>query len=133
MFGFTDEYYKKGYSDYKFEPSQKAVSKGVIKQMQMLTHCNFKQIGILSPDEYNNPYIFDASGNVPTFITVGALDYLNKAAVAWAHKLANANVKTKLVVYNGLGHGYLNATGVFPQAEDVIDEMGNFIYTILEL
>lgn len=78
MFGFTDEYYKKGYSDYKFEPSQKAVSKGVIKQMQMLTHCNFKQIGILSPDEYNNPYIFDASGNVPTFITVGALDYLKK-------------------------------------------------------
>lgn len=44
----------------------------------MLTHCNFKQIGILSPDEYNNPYIFDASGNVPTFITVGALDYLKK-------------------------------------------------------
>ena len=133
MFGFTDEYYKKGYSDYKFEPSQKSVSKGVIKQMQMLTRCNFKQIGILSPDEYNNPYIFDASGNVPTFITVGALDYLKKDAVAWAHKLANANVKTKLVVYNGLGHGYLNATGVFPQAEDVIDEMGNFIYTILEL
>lgn len=46
--------------------------------MQMLTRCNFKQIGILSPDEYNNPYIFDASGNVPTFITVGALDYLKK-------------------------------------------------------
>ena len=89
--------------------------------------------GILSPDEYNNPYIFDASGNVPTFITVGALDYLKKDAVAWAHKLSNANVKTKLVVYNGLGHGYLNATGVFPQAEDVIDEMGKFIYTILEL
>lgn len=133
MFGFTDEYYKKGYSDYKFEPSQKSVSKGVIKQMQMLTRCNFKQIGILSPDKYSNPYIFDASGNVPTFITVGALDYLKKDAVAWAHKLSNANVKTKLVVYNGLGHGYLNATGVFPQAEDVIDEMGKFIYTILEL
>ena len=26
-----------------------------------------------------------------------------------------------------LVHGYINATGVFPQAEDVIDEMGAFI------
>lgn len=29
--------------------------------------------------------------------------------------------------YNGMGHGYLNAMGVFPQAEDVVDEMGRFI------
>lgn len=69
--------------------------------MQMLTRCNFKQIGILSPDEYNNPYIFDASGNVPTFITVGALDYLKKDAVAWAHKLSNANVKQSLSYTTG--------------------------------
>ena len=29
--------------------------------------------------------------------------------------------------YNGMGHGYLNAMGVFPQAEDLVDEMGQFI------
>ncbi|HAQ29232.1 MAG TPA: hypothetical protein DCQ76_05870 [Ruminococcaceae bacterium] len=130
-FGFTDKYYRKGLSDYTLEPTQKALSKGVIRQMQILTNCNLKQIGINSPDEYNNPYSYSASGNAPTFITAGALDYLKKDAVAWAHKLKDAGVKQELVIYNGLGHGYLNATGVFPQAEDVIDEMGKFIYTIL--
>lgn len=33
----------------------------------------------------------------------------------------------EVFVYNGMGHGYLSAMGVFPQAEDVIDEMGAFI------
>lgn len=31
-----------------------------------------------------------------------------------------------------MGHGYINATGVFPQAEDVIDETGKLIYDILK-
>lgn len=32
-----------------------------------------------------------------------------------------------------MGHGYINATGVFPQAEDVIDETGKFIYDIFKI
>jgi hypothetical protein len=31
-----------------------------------------------------------------------------------------------------MGHGYINATGVFPQAENVIDGTGKFIYDILK-
>lgn len=31
-----------------------------------------------------------------------------------------------------MGHDYINATGVFPQAEDVIDGTGKFIYDILK-
>lgn len=31
-----------------------------------------------------------------------------------------------------MGHGYINATGVFPQAEDVIDKTGKLIYDILK-
>lgn len=31
-----------------------------------------------------------------------------------------------------MGHGYINATGVFPRAEDVIDETGKFIYDTLK-
>lgn len=32
-----------------------------------------------------------------------------------------------------MGHGYINATGVFPRAEDVIDETGKFIYDTLKI
>ena len=34
--------------------------------------------------------------------------------------------------HSHMGHGYINATGVFPQAEDVIDETGKFIYDIFK-
>lgn len=131
IFGYEDKYYKKGFDDYEFEPSQKRLSKSVIRQMQMLTNCNIKQIGIKSPDAFNSPYLYSASGNPPTFISAGALDYLKKDAIAWAHKLVGNNVDVNLVIYNGLGHGYLNATGVFPQSEDLIEEMGSFINSVL--
>ena len=58
---------------------------------------------------------------------MGALDFLKNDTIAWAHKLQDAGVPVKVVVYNGMGHGYLNAMGVFPQAEDLVDEMGQFI------
>lgn len=131
IFAIEDEYYHTGLDDFTFEPTQKRLSIGVIRQMQMLTNCDVKQIGITASDEFNSPYIYSAKGNPPTFITAGALDYLKKDAMAWAHKLTDAGVKTSLLIYNGLGHGYINATGVFPQAEDLIDEMGTFINSII--
>lgn len=131
LFSVEDKYFKKGLDGFKLEPTQKTLSKGVIRQMQMLVNCNVKKVGIMRPDELNNPYSFDVKFNTPTFITIGALDYLSKDAFAWAHKLKDAGVNVKMVVYNGLGHGYLNATGVFPQAEDVIDEMGDFIFNTI--
>ena len=127
LFSIEDEYYKKGIGDFEFEPTQKLLSKGVVRQMQSLVRFDITKIGIAQPDQLNNPYSFGVTSNTPTFISVGALDYLRKDAFGWAHKLKDAGVEVKMVVYNGLGHGYINATGVFPQAEDVIDEMGAFV------
>ena len=101
--------------------------------MQSLVRFDITKIGISQPDQLNNPYSFGITSNTPTFISVGALDYLRKDAFGWAHKLKDAGVEVKMVVYNGLGHGYINATGVFPQAEDVIDEMGAFVLEKSEL
>jgi len=42
----------------------------------------------------------------------------------------DAGVDVRVVVYNGMGHGYLNAMGVFPQSEDLLDEMGAFIQSL---
>ena len=43
----------------------------------------------------------------------GGTGLSKKDAFAWAHKLKDAGVDEKMVVYNGMGQGYLNATGVF--------------------
>lgn len=127
IFKHIDKYYNSGLDDFKFEKKQKGISKGVVRQMQMLANCDVTKIGIKNPDELNNPYSFDINFDTPTFISVGALDYLKKDAFAWAHKLVDKGVKVKFVLYNGIGHGYINATGVFPQSEDLIDEIGEFI------
>ena len=125
--GIEDEYFNKSIKNFKYEPSQKKLSRCITRQLEMMTDSFDSVFDISEPDIRLNPYSFDASGNPPTLISVGALDYLKIENIAWARKLHDAGVPVKAVVYNGMGHGYLNAMGVFPQAEDVIDEMGDFI------
>lgn len=129
MFGIEDRYYKLDGKNFIYEPKQKKISRCITRQLEMMVKgVQYNDIiGIAAPDPYCNPYTFDAEGNPPTFISVGALDFLKNDNIAWAHKLQDAGVSVKVVVYNGMGHGYLNAMGVFPQAEDVVDEMGQFI------
>lgn len=126
IFKIEDKYFsKKG--DFTYEPKQKRLSSRVTKQLEMMVNCFDTVFDVKEPDPYLNPYSFDASGNPPTLISVGALDYLKTENIAWAHKLYDAGVPVKTIVYNGMGHGYLNAMGVFPQSEDIVDEIGRFI------
>ena len=130
IFKIEDQYYKLDGKNFEYEPKQKKLSRCVTGQLEIMVNSFHKMseaVGVTEPDPYCNPYTFDASGNPPTFISVGALDFLKNDCIAWAHKLKDAGVPVKVVVYNGMGHGYLNAMGVFPQAEDVVDEMGQFI------
>ena len=88
-------------------------------------HSMQKVVGITEADLFCNPYIFDAAGNPPTFISVGALDYLKNDNTAWVHKLQDAGVPVKVVVYNGMGHGYLSAMGIFPRLKMSLTKWGN--------
>lgn len=130
LFCVEDKYYHLDGKNFQDEPKQKRLSSCITRQLKIMVdtfHDMQDVVGVREPDSYCNPYTFDASGNPPTFISVGTLDFLKNDNIAWAHKLKDAGVPVKVVVYNGMGHGYLNAMGVFPQAEDVIDEMGAFI------
>lgn len=129
MCGVEDEYFKWDLSSYAMIPSQK---RALTKMIGMFGSMS----GALKPlmkvaDAQNddlNPYTRkDPELNPPTFVSVGEHDYLKLETLAWAAKLHDANVETKAVVYNGLGHAYFDNCGVFPQCEDCIEEMGNFI------
>lgn len=130
LFGTTDRYYHPKETDYHPAPGQQKLAMGLVRQMELLSRCGKSFLGIPKPDDLCNPYTSDPAGNPPTFLSVGALDYLRNDTVAWAHKLHDAGVTTRLVMYNGMGHGFLNAMGVFPQAEDLLDEMGAFIQNV---
>ena len=125
--GIEDKYFGKSLSNFKYEPSQKKLSRCITRQLEMMTESFDSVFDLKTPEQRINPYSFEAEGNPPTLISVGALDFLKIENIAWVRKLYDAGVPVKVVLYNGMGHGYLNAMGVFPQAEDIIDEMGEFI------
>jgi acetyl esterase/lipase len=130
-FRTEDKYYRLGEQNFAYEPKQKTLSRCITRQLEMMIDAYAEVTGIKQADEMCSPYTHSAAGDPPTFLAVGALDFLKIDGVAWAHKLQDSGVSVKVVMYNGMGHGFLNATGVFPQAEDCIDEMGEFIRSVI--
>ena len=78
-------------------------------------------------NDYLNPYTRDPANNPPTFLTVGEHDFLKLETLGYGVKLHRAGVETKMVLYKGFGHAYIDNTGVYPQCEDCIDEMAAFV------
>ncbi len=129
MCGTEDEYYHWDISEYKMIRSQKTA---LTKMLGMFGSMTSGMEGIMkiqdAHNDYLNPYTRkDPSQNPPTFITAGEHDYLKVEALAYAAKLHHAGVDVKTVIYDGMGHAYFDNCGVYPQCEDCIDEMGNFI------
>lgn len=58
---------------------------------------------------------------------MGEHDFLKLETLGCGVKLHRAGVETKTVLYKGFGHAYFANTGVYPLAEDCIDEMVAFI------
>lgn len=77
---------------------------------------------------YTTPYLYDGHELPPTTISVGEFDYLKVENLAYASKLHKSGVSVNLIIYKGLGHGFFDYIGYFPQSEDLASEIGNFIY-----
>ena len=76
---------------------------------------------------YLTPYMADLKGMPPAIILFGEHDFLKVECVSYAVKLNKAGVKTKTIIYKGFGHGFADVIGGYPQAEDCMIEIGNFI------
>jgi acetyl esterase/lipase len=68
-------------------------------------------------------YVADASGLAPTLILTAEYDALRLEAEAFARKLTRDSVRTRLIRYNGMDHAFMDKIGLYPQAEDCIDEI----------
>lgn len=123
-----DEYYQPSMDQFETTSKQR---KGLHKMIGMFGDMSGGLEAILKTDDvknvYLNPYTYDPSKNPPTFLTVGEHDFLKIETLGYAVKMHNASVETKVVLYKGFGHAFFDNTGVYPQCEDCIIEMGNFI------
>jgi acetyl esterase/lipase len=68
-------------------------------------------------------YVADASGLAPTLILTAEYDALRLEAEAFARKLTKASVRIRLIRYNGMDHAFMDKIGLYPQAEDCIEEI----------
>lgn len=128
MAGVEDQYFHWSLDHFKMAKHQE---KGLTKMLMMFGGLTDGLEDILkisdANNDYLNPYTRAPQDNPPTFITVGEHDYLKVESLAYAAKLHDAGVQVKTVVYNGLGHAYFDNAGVYPQCEDCIDEMAQFM------
>lgn len=128
MANVEDELFKWSKDEYEMSPKHKS---GIEMMLDMFNGLSGGLKDILGTDDIQNgylsPYIRDAKGLPPTFITVGEHDFLKVECLSYAAKLAKAGVDTTTVLYKGFGHAYGDNIGVYPQSEDCANEMGNFI------
>lgn len=127
MFLVEDKYYKFSLDQFAFSHKERRIAKKLIEIGPSTMNATTTILNVVQPDEFINPYIGNPEGNPPTFFAFGELDFLKLDSIGWAHKLQDAGVETRVIVYKGLAHGFLNAAGSMPQAEDCIEEMGMFI------
>lgn len=78
-------------------------------------------------DPHVSPYLADLRGLPPCIVLYGEHDYLRLECEAYARKLKKAGVLVRAVRYSGMGHGFADAVGVYPQAEDCVREIGRFM------
>jgi acetyl esterase len=121
--------------DYHWSVEQYEISKKHKYALNMMINV-FGDFGdsfkaILGVDDirtpYFTPYIGDLKGMPPTIILFGEHDFLKVECVSYAVKLNKAGVKTRTIIYRGLGHGFADVIGGYPQAEDCMIEIGKFI------
>lgn len=131
MGGIDDEYSHWSIERYNIHPKHRKVIETTLLMMSGDTGMTSLLGDILKTDDvmniYLTPYMMDLTGLPPTFISVGEHDFLYLECLAFARKLVNANVETRTVVYQGMGHAYGDNIGVYPQSEDCAIEMGKFI------
>lgn len=110
-----------------YEPHRPYVEPGIV----MMAGSSSGLRDWLQADDINNealnPYTRDVTNTPATFITVGEHDALKIESLAYAQKLSDASIDVEVLVYRGMGHAYFDNTGVYPQCEDCVLEMGQWI------
>lgn len=118
--------------DYKFDLNIYNIKEDyelVKNAIMMIT--NFPPISAIYVDEvketenkYVSPLLADNLRDMPkTLIVTAEYDYLTLEAEAYARKLIRDGVKTKVIRYNGVDHAFIDKLGVYPQAQDCLNEI----------
>ncbi|MGV9866688.1 alpha/beta hydrolase [Rhodococcus koreensis] len=75
----------------------------------------------------------DLSGLPPAVVTVAGFDPLRDEGTAYANRLADAGVPTRLLREDGLVHGFISFTAISPSSRDATVRFANAITEVLSV
>lgn len=67
------------------------------------------------------------AGLPQTTLICAEYDYLTQQISTYGKRLAQSGVDVTMMVYKGMTHGFMNYTGIYPQAEDLLREVAALI------
>jgi acetyl esterase len=99
---------------------------GIIRALGSST--SLENIYLQGKTKVTDPYVSplleeDLSGLPATLIVEAEYDYLRLEGEAYARRLIRSGVKTKMIRYNGVDHAFMDKIGLYPQAEDCMNEI----------
>lgn len=132
---------KKEVEDYRFDINLYNIKHNhelINNSIMMLT--NFPPISLLylnNDEEMDNPYVSpllaeNLEGVAEALIVTAEYDYLTLEAEAYGRKLIRDGVKTKVIRYNGIDHAFIDKIGIYPQAQDCMNEIAKAFLNIVQ-
>lgn len=92
---------------------------------------NSSYIGEHDPKEpYISPVFGEYAGFSPVLIQVGSYEMLLSDSVTLAAKMAKAEVKHRLSIYEGMFHVFQMSMGLFPESREAWNEVKRFLQII---
>lgn len=129
MAGAEDDLFHFSLDEYEIAPAHADIIEPMLNMMKASASGSLGgMLGIQDErDPRVSPYLADLKGLPPCIILYGEHDYLRVECEAYARKLAKVGVKVRAVRYSGMGHGFADVVGGYPQAEDCMDEIARFM------
>lgn len=87
-------------------------------------HPLYFQNRVETSEPHVSPLLSDQLGKMPpTLIALAQYDFLTVEGEAYGAKLARLGVPVRIIRYNGTDHAFMDKIGLYPQAEDVMNEI----------
>lgn len=133
MANIEDEFFRFSMDEFEIFPDHAGVIEPTLNMMSLVgSGALIELLGVADErDPRVSPYLADLSGLPPCIVLYGEHDYLRVECESLARKLSNAGVEVKAVRYSGMGHGFADAVGCYPQAEDCMMEIADFMMSHL--
>lgn len=129
MAAAEDEFFHFSMDEFAIHPDHEFAIRPMLEMMKGSAAGSLG--GLLGIDDEKDPrvspYLADLKGMPPCIILYGEHDYLRVECESYARKLAKAGVQVRAVRYRGLGHGFADVVGGYPQAEDCMNEIAAFM------